>query len=415
MTSDFGASMRQALQLTRAQKLIEATQVIRRALAGRGRSGFSADQPHASAPLLPPSDAQSEPPPAIEPARASASGAAPEPLPAGRPRRPLGEVLKALREADLTRLRADAPALPKRPRARPVPVPAGASYLARTFACEAGAREYKLYVPSRADGRSLPLIVMLHGCTQNPDDFALGTAMNRLAEENGLIVAYPKQPASANQSACWNWFNPGDQRRDEGEPGVIAGLTRSIMAEFAVDGSRVYVAGLSAGGAMTAIMSALYPDLYAAAGIHSGLPFGSADDLPSALAAMRGAANPSGPGPKRRQSRSNRPRGGVRTIVFHGSVDKTVDPSNAQAILADARAVLAEPQNETRQDGVAGGRAYRRIVVADARGVPHAEEWVIEGLGHAWSGGSPDGSFTDQRGPDASREMLRFFLATPAD
>ena len=227
--------------------------------------------------------------------------------------------------------------------------------------------------------------------------------MNRLADELGFVVAYPGQSRRANVSVCWNWFSPRDQIRDQGEPSIIAGITREVAAEFGVDEGRIYVAGLSAGGAMAAIMGALYPDLYAAVGVHSGLPSGSADDLPSALAAMR-----SGPGPAK-SSRLNGAKG-VRTIVFHGANDRTVDPSNAIAILAEARASVAGPVHETRQTGVAAGRAYTRVLVSDAEGVTRAEHWEIDGLGHAWSGGSSDGSFTDPSGPDASREMLRFFM-----
>ena len=284
--------------------------------------------------------------------------------------------------------------------------PSGALYLARRFTCPAGARDYKVYVPSGAEGRALPLIVMLHGCTQTADDFAVGTGMNRLAEERGFIVAYPGQPSSANPSTCWNWFDLAHQERDQGEPAIIAGLTRAVMAEFSVDPARVFVAGLSAGGAMAATLSATYPELYAAVGVHSGLPHGAAADLPSAFAAMSSGA---------KAPRRKRAKGGVPTIVFHGANDRTVAPANAEAILADVRAGLAEPAQELIQDGTAGGRAYTRTVVTDGRGVPHAECWTVQGLGHAWSGGDREGSFADPHGPDASREMLRFFLETAGE
>ena len=434
MTSNFGTAMRQALQLTRAQNLMEATRIIQRALGGRGRD--KPDRPADTARLIAPADG-SGPASALRgapldpPGRADASsgGLRPPPSPAAgaegeaasrtstarrstgrRDRRPLGEVLQLLRQGNLPALgdrAAPARILRKAP---PISVPDGAAYLGRTFAGETGSRDYKIYVPGLVRGAKLPMIVMLHGCTQNPDDFAAGTGMNRLAEESGFIVVYPQQSTRANPAACWNWFSPGDQMRDAGEPGIIAGITRSVMADFDVDPGRVYVAGLSAGGAMAAIMSATYPDLYAAAGVHSGLAYGSAADLQSALAAMRGAARPA---PGAGSGRRNGANGRVRTIVFHGASDRTVDPSNAEAIVADARAGLADPAHEV-QEGLAGGRAFKRTLVTDARGVPHLESWTIEGLGHAWSGGSPEGSYTDARGPDASREMLRFFLAAPA-
>jgi len=423
MKSVFSTAMRQATQLTRAQNVIEATRLIQRALSGRGHAvspgGPSPENSRLIA--LPTNVAESlevfEPAPQdARIASARLQDAAPERRPVVRMRRPLGEVLKLLRQAGLPSFGLDSAPFAKSHKAPPAPVPDGAAYLTRTFTCEAGSRDYKVYVPSHADGRTLPLIIMLHGCTQNPDDFAVGTGMNRLAEEHGFIVAYPRQPMSANQSACWNWFNLTDQMRDAGEPSIIAGITRTIMAEFDIDAERVYVAGLSAGGAMAAIMSATYPELYAATGIHSGLAYGSATDLVSAFAAMRGASSPAAPvqRPVQRKSYLKGANGRVRTIVFHGAFDQKVHPSNAEMILAEARAGLSDPAQETQHDGSAGGRAYTRTVITDASGVPHVEHWAIEGLGHAWSGGSPEGSHTDQRGPDASREMLRFFLGSSA-
>jgi poly(hydroxyalkanoate) depolymerase family esterase len=392
----------------------EATRVIQRAIIERGGDASPVDNPRERGLIPPPSPEIIGSAEAVEPApqpaqerAASAGEAAMRRQPSGRARRPLGEVVKLLRQAGLSGLRRGSAQLLGLWKAPTVAVPEGAAYLARSFACAAGSRDYKVYVPSGVKARRLPLIVMLHGCTQNPDDFAVGTGMNRLAEERGFIVAYPGQPASANPSACWNWFDVAHQMRDEGEPAILAGVTRAVMAEFAVDPAHVYVVGLSAGGAMAAILSATYPELYAAAGVHSGLPHCAAADLPSALAAMRGSKNPQAP-------RASLANGRVRTIVFHGANDKVVHPSNATAILADARAGLADPAQESILDGAAAGRTYTRTLVMDGRGVPHAEYWAIDGLGHAWSGGSPEGSFTDAHGPDASREMLRFFLETQA-
>ena len=353
--------------------------------------------------------------------------AGPDRSPAAWMRRALGEALKLLPQVDLpallTKFRKTPPVTvpdeaaflePVRPVDPPAPLKTPpvtvAAYLTRTFACEAGSRDYKLYIPSHIDGRKLPLIIMLHGCTQNPDDFAVGTRMNQLAEEHGFVVAYPRQPTTANLSGCWNWFNPKDQTRDLGEPSIIAGISRAIMAELNIDAERVYVAGLSAGGAMAEIMGATYPELYAATGIHSGLPYGSATDAASASAAMSGASTPVAV--PQRKRRLKRAKGPVRTIVFHGASDQTVHPSNGEMILAEARADLADTTRETQQHGSAGGRAYTRTVIVDASGVPLVEHWSIEGLGHAWSGGCPDGSHTDPHGPDASREMVRFFLET---
>jgi poly(hydroxyalkanoate) depolymerase family esterase len=294
------------------------------------------------------------------------------------------------------------------------PVPRGARFEDAIHAGAHGSRTYKLYIPSGLHaGQPVPLVVMLHGCTQSPDDFAAGTRMNTLAEEQIFLVAYPAQPASANAQKCWNWFNPGDQERDGGEPALIAGITRQIMRDYAVDPTRIYVAGLSAGGAAAAIMGAAYPDLYAAVGVHSGLACGAARDLPSAFAAMRrgGAGALSRPSGKAMASDAART---VPTIVFHADRDTTVHPSNSDHVLAQAGTTAGNLRTTVEHGEVGnGGRRFTRILHADFRGIAVLEQWIVHGGGHAWSGGSPEGSYTDPRGPDASRAMLRFFLDHP--
>lgn len=276
------------------------------------------------------------------------------------------------------------------------------TFTTHTFTSAAGHRNYKLYVPKQHSGRALPLVVMLHGCTQDADDFAAGTQMNALAEREGCIVVYPVQPQGANASKCWNWFKPADQRRDSGEPALIAGITREVISKHAVDPARVYVAGLSAGGAMAAIMIQAYPDLYAAACVHSGLAVGSAHDLQSALAAMRGGKSP---GARRAAAAAKRP-----LIVFHGDADATVHPSNAAELLRGfgAQAVVFDETSH----GEAGKRKSTVERLKSSDGVD-AELWRIHGAPHAWAGGSTNGSYTDASGPDASTVMMRFFLDHP--
>ncbi|MEC4722498.1 PHB depolymerase family esterase [Noviherbaspirillum sp. CPCC 100848] len=279
----------------------------------------------------------------------------------------------------------------------------GGRFLSGSCTSRAGTRTYRLYVPSTYRGEPLPLVVMLHGCKQNPDDFAAGTGMNRLAEQHNCLVLYPAQAAKANGSNCWNWFSPADQRRDHGEPSILADMTRQIMKEYSIDPERVYVAGLSAGGAMAAIMAARYPEVYAAVAVHSGLPVGSAHDVASAFGAMSGGAGSVG-------SAYSRP---VPIIVFHGDRDRTVHPDNGRKVLAQCMgAAEAKACGSTSTKGkTAHGRAYTQTVYLDQQGQAVAEHWVTHGAGHAWFGGSKAGSYTDPKGPDASSEMMRFFLA----
>ncbi len=286
----------------------------------------------------------------------------------------------------------------------PAPLPDGARFEERTYTNQAGSRGYKLYVPSSYNSQPLPLIIMLHGCTQSPDDFAAGTRMNELAEEYGFLVAYPGQPSSANSSRCWNWFSAGDQLRDRGEPSLIAGITQQIMRDSRVETGSVFVAGLSAGGAAAAIMGSVYPDLYAATGIHSGLACGAAKDVPSAFAAMRqGGSGQTASRPGQRP---------LRSIVFHGDQDKTVNPVNADQVIAQSKGETELRTVVSRGQSI-GGISYTRSTHADESGRIMLEQWILHGSGHAWSGGSAAGSYTDPKGPDASREMVRFFLERP--
>lgn len=286
------------------------------------------------------------------------------------------------------------------------------SFLSASCTNGAGTRSYKIYIPSGYQGQALPLIVMLHGCKQNPDDFAAGTNMNQIAEKNNCFVVYPAQAKAANSSNCWKWFHPSDQKREGTEPSIIADITRKVMREYQIDSDRIYIAGLSAGGAMAAIMAAAYPELYAAVGVHSGLPIGAAHDVPSAFAAMKGGGKPA------KHSGSKQI---VPAIVFHGDRDHTVHTDNGVRVLAQCLGTSAEAvrHGQTEQSAkvvqgkAKGGRAYTQTIFSQPDETPVAEYWTIHGAGHAWSGGSSKGSYTDSKGPDAAEEMLRFFTAHP--
>jgi len=256
----------------------------------------------------------------------------------------------------------------------PDPLPYGARFETQNYANEAGGRVYKLYIPSGYSGQALPLVVMLHGCTQGPDDFASGTRMNDLAEEQTFFVAYPAQASAANALKCWTWSCAGDRS-------LVAGITRQVMREFSVDPECVYVAGFSAGGATAAIMGSEYSDLYAAVGVHSG-------------PACTGA-----------------PRKLVPTILFHGDRDIIVHPTNGDKAITRSKAG-AELRAIVRRGQVPGGAAYTCTVHSDGEGHPVLEHWLLHELGHGWSGGAPR-LHTEPRGPDASREMVRFFLTRP--
>jgi poly(hydroxyalkanoate) depolymerase family esterase len=384
--------VREATRLTRASQLVEATALLQRMLRGESAPESSGTTSSAvPARLGPPTiDVKAN---VVE--EKESRPARPYSTPP-RPKSPARfDSMKGF-----SRLRLRGPITRAPPSASDI-APNSTRLIEGTFSNAAGSRTYKLFIPSRYQGQPLPLIVMLHGCTQWPDDFAAGTRMNFLAEEQNCFVVYPEQPSGANKAKCWNWHRTGDQQRGGGEPSLIAGITRQIMRDHMIDPKRVYVAGLSAGGAAAAIMAATYGDLYAAVGIHSGLACGAASDLPSAFMAMRQGS----------ESKAVAKAGSlVPAIVFHGDRDTTVHPKNGDRILEQSAKAIS-PATKVLRGRVPNGHAYTRTIVTDASGRVIFEHWNVHGAGHAWSGGSPAGSYTDPRGPDATKEMLRFFLA----
>ena len=372
MEDDFARAMSLALQETRASNPMEATRIIQQALGGKAPTA-----------------------PGVETSTPA--------LTAGRSRiDPSAEDAEIVEDAPPRRrsFREVVDGLAKRPSGldlRPLPagrapaLPDGASFERATHSAPHGTRDYRLYRPSPAAGPVRGVVMMLHGCTQSPEDFARGTAMNRQAEAHGLVVIYPEQPRSANQNLCWNWFRPSDQTAASGEPAILADLARTVAARVGAPEGRVFVAGLSAGGAMAAILGRTHPQVFAAAGVHSGLAPGSASDMISAFAAMRGDGSAPSGGP------------GLPIIVFHGGADHTVASSNGRAVAGP----ISAPSSRTAE-----GPGRRAQVTTGTSPAGHPVElWEVEGGGHAWFGGDAGGSYTDPAGPDASAEMVRFFLA----
>ena len=403
MNNDYVAEILRATGSLRSGDPAGVTAIIQNALAAAGLMGSVGN------------GASGDPNPGINVPPAfplgAAHGAEHFPLRTDRMRKPLSEVVRTLRAGGMGLGLEGLPGLGQPAHAPELPLPDGAQFLDQRYSCAAGARRYRLYVPCSAGEGLQGLIVMLHGCTQNPEDFAAGTGMNALAEEHRLLIVYPAQTGGDNSMSCWNWFRPGDQMRDIGEPAIIAGLTESLRDQYAIPKDRVFVAGLSAGGAMAAIMGETYPELYGAIGVHSGLAYGSANDVLSAFTAMRGQE-----GIEQAPSRNGvgGPKAAPRMIVFHGSADTTVHPSNAGRIIATYGGTRGTT-SRTEHGPSGETRAYSRLVAERDDGTHGIECWMIEGAQHAWSGGHPSGSYTDPRGPNASAAMVRFFLHGASD
>ena len=301
-------------------------------------------------------------------------------------------------------------------------VPAPGGFRRYEFVSPMGRLSYKLYVPSAPTLVAMPVVIMLHGCTQSSDDFAIGTQMNHLAEEHGFLVVYPEQAAHANPSRCWNWFNPQDQMRGRGEPGLLAGIVQQVVQVHGADSRRIFVAGLSAGAAMALVLGETYPELIAGVGVHSGLPYGIANDVPSAMSAMKGGHSRmagvkgiqgAGPQPSKVAVQA------LPTIIFHGDRDHTVQQSNGLKVALQALNAYESVRPDlalkarTTEGAVQSGRAFSCTAYVDDAGFAPIELWTVHGAGHAWSGGNASGSYTDPSGPNASAQMVRFFLALP--
>ena len=302
-----------------------------------------------------------------------------------------------------------------------------------SYSNEFGTRQYMVYLPSKLK-KDAPVVVYLHGCTQTADDAAVGTRFNLLAEEQGFIAVYPEQDAAANGTLCWNWFLPEHQERDAGEPSIIAGITSTVVETYGADPARVFVSGASAGGAMSSIMGATYPDLFAAIGILAAPAYKGDVTGNLAYRAMGDSAR------------------SVPTIVFQGTADSLVvypagrtaadqwvgtndlaDDGSANGSIsrtpeienrgfdqtpdpASGNDCLAPPNSFPCAGGVVGFQSEYPTTIEqyrDAEGVSVVELWSIHGLGHAYPGGDVNGSFTDPIGPDATRVSFDFFMSHP--
>lgn len=295
--------------------------------------------------------------------------------------------------------------------------------------CAPGSRKYKLWIPASHDPQlASPLVVMLHGCRQKPGNLAEISGMNVVADKNNFLAVYPEQPLHANLLRCWNWFDPKHQSRGAGEPAVLAAVIEQVSSSYKVDGSRVYVAGISAGGAMAVILGATYPDLISAVGVVAGMEYGAAAGMSEGLAAMKHG----GPDPEQqglaafaamRQGLSERPRHRMPVIIFQGDADPYVNTLNASQIMSQW-ARTNQCLNGHEQDGcvldnaqpakatVPGGRNFEKYAYKDAGGRLLMEKWMVEGMGHAWPGSPVAADYADPKGPNASEEMWRFFCET---
>jgi poly(hydroxyalkanoate) depolymerase family esterase len=292
-------------------------------------------------------------------------------------------------------------------------------FVAGVFKDDAGERRYKLFRPA-ADkmptaGRRT-LVVVLHGCTQDADDIAKGSRFNDAASLDGFIVLYPEQPAAAHARKCWNWYVPGEIHRGRGEAAIIANLTMQVMRDEGIDPHRVYLAGISAGAAMAANLAAGYPELFAAAAFHSGLPAFVATDTPSALAIMaKGPAESDELGQLAFEEMGSRARV-VPVIAIHGAADPSVSIVNLRATarqwaVANALAAHASAPDPVEMHPADHRLSGQRYVLSN--GTVLAEAWRVDGLAHAWSGGSAAGSYTDPSAPDATTMMIEFFRVHP--